>query len=120
MSSAGCRRRSHVARRPVHASLVLMRDGREVAEWPLPTDNSTEVDLSVVDGLVRLQLAARRFGCSIRVRDACSDLRGLLELTGLTEVLAPGSDLVVEVLGQAEGLEERGVEERVERGDPIA
>jgi len=65
-------------------------------------------DLSAVDGLARLQLAARRLGWAIEVRDPGAELAELLELVGLR----------VEMLGQAEGGEEVGVEERVEPRDP--
>ena len=41
----------------------------------------------MVDELARLQLAARRVGCSIAVHHACPELAGLLDLVGLTEVL---------------------------------
>ena len=35
----------------------------------------------------RLQLEARRLGCSIRVRNACAELRELIELSGLDDVV---------------------------------
>ena len=44
-------------------------------------------DLAVVDCLARLQLAARRAGCAIRVHDPDPELLDLLDLAGLTEVL---------------------------------
>jgi len=43
--------------------------------------------MGVVDQLARLQLEAKRMGCSIRVRNACSELRELIELAGLGDVL---------------------------------
>jgi anti-anti-sigma regulatory factor len=55
-----------------------------VASWPLP---GRRPDLSVVDQLARLQLEARRLGCSIRVRNACPHLRELIELSGLDDVV---------------------------------
>jgi hypothetical protein len=39
--------------------------------------------LSVVDALARLQLAARRAGCTIRLRDPSAELLELLDLVGL-------------------------------------
>jgi hypothetical protein len=77
-------------------------------------------DLAVVDALARLQLAARRYGCSIRVHGTGPDLGALLELVGLADVLpACGTDgLRLELGGEAEGLEELGVQEVVEPGDP--
>ena len=70
------------------------------------------VDLAIVDELARVQLGARRMGCSIRLRDARKELVELLELVGLCGAL--------QVLGQAEGGEEAGVEEVVVTDDPVA
>jgi hypothetical protein len=39
--------------------------------------------LGLVDALARLQLAARRAGCTIRLRDPSSELVDLLDLVGL-------------------------------------
>jgi hypothetical protein len=47
----------------------------------------TDPDLGTVDELARLQLAAVRRGARIRLLNATADLRGLLALTGLDEVL---------------------------------
>ena len=44
-------------------------------------------DLAVVDVLARCQLAARRAGCAIRLRDPCPELGALLELVGLAEIV---------------------------------
>jgi anti-anti-sigma regulatory factor len=44
-------------------------------------------DLVVVDTLARLQLTARRAGGRIRVRGASDDLRHLLVLAGLADVV---------------------------------
>ena len=76
-------------------------------------------DLTLVDALARLQLAAQRFGCSIRVHGSGVELGALLELVGLAEVL-PSTErgLGLELGGEAEGLEELGVEEVVEPRDP--
>jgi ABC-type transporter Mla MlaB component len=46
-----------------------------------------EVDAVTVDALARLQLAARRRGCQIRLRGASRALRDLVELMGLADVL---------------------------------
>ncbi|WP_143655863.1 STAS domain-containing protein [Streptomyces sp. XY006] len=65
--------------------------------------------LAAVDLLARLQLAARRAGGRIRLRDPDPALRALLDLVGLR----------FEVEGQAEEREPAlGVEEAVEPGDP--
>jgi hypothetical protein len=71
------------------------------ALWP--------VQIVTVDVLARLQLAARRAGGRIRLRDPAPALRALLGLVGLP----------FELEGQAEQWEPaRGVEEAVEPGDP--
>jgi ABC-type transporter Mla MlaB component len=72
------------------------------------------VDARTVDALARLQLAARRRGCRMRLRDAPTELLDLLELMGLSDVL-----LRVEPVGQAEQREHGvGVEEERELDDP--
>ena len=48
-------------------------------------------DLALVGALARLQLAALRLGCSIRLRDPCPELRDLLDLVGLAELVAGGA-----------------------------
>lgn len=47
------------------------------------------VDAVTVDALARLQLAARRRRCQIRLRNASDELRGLIVFMGLDQVL-PG------------------------------
>lgn len=65
--------------------------------------------LGTVDLLARLQLAARRAGGRIRLREPDLGLHALLDLVGLR----------FEVEGQAEQREPaRGVEEEVEPGEP--
>jgi ABC-type transporter Mla MlaB component len=44
-------------------------------------------DAVTVDVLARLQLAARRLGREVRLRHACGELRELLAVIGLTEVM---------------------------------
>jgi ABC-type transporter Mla MlaB component len=44
-------------------------------------------DAVTVDALARLQLAARRHGCLIRLRGASRDLRDLVAFMGLRDVL---------------------------------
>jgi ABC-type transporter Mla MlaB component len=69
-------------------------------------------DMVLVDLLARVQLAARRGGQRLLIRGAPGALRELIELCGLSCVLA------VEPRGQAELGEQLGVEEVVEPGDP--
>ena len=44
---------------------------------------SVDVDAVTVDALCRLQLAARRQGCQVRLRHASTELRELVALMGL-------------------------------------
>jgi hypothetical protein len=78
------------------------------------------IDLALVDALARLQLAARRRGCPVRLHAPCRELADLLDLTGLTDVMAGGGVLTLEVGRQAEDGEELGPEEVVEPRDPGA
>ncbi len=49
--------------------------------------SGVEVDAVTIDALARLQLAARRHGCRIRLCSASRELLGLVDLMGLTDVL---------------------------------
>jgi ABC-type transporter Mla MlaB component len=81
-----------------------------------------EPDAVTVDALARLQLAARRYECQVRLRNASVELQDLIEFIGLRDVVAdhsPGSGL--EPRRQAEEREQRlRVEEEREFGDPAA
>jgi ABC-type transporter Mla MlaB component len=44
-------------------------------------------DAVAIDALARLQLAAGRHGCRVRLRDASDELRDLIALAGLAEAL---------------------------------
>ena len=46
-----------------------------------------EPDAVTVDALARLQLAAGRLGCTVRLRNASAELRELVALMGLRDVL---------------------------------
>jgi ABC-type transporter Mla MlaB component len=48
---------------------------------------AVEPDAVAVDALARLQLAARRHGCQVRLRYASAELLELLAFMGLREVL---------------------------------
>lgn len=98
--------------------MVIVRDGVEVASWPMAGTGCA--DLTVVDDLARLELAARRLGCSIRLRDPGPRLLGLLDLVGLAHVVPRAGGLRVEAGGEAEGGEQLGVEEVVMPDDPVA
>jgi len=43
-------------------------------------------DAAIVDALARLQLAARRHGCRVRLRHASDELRELVAFMGLEDV----------------------------------
>jgi STAS domain len=78
---------------------------------------TAEPDLSVVDALARVLLTAQRSGRPVRVEHACSEFRGLLDLTGLTDLLG----LDRQAGREAEQREPpRGVEEEGDPGDPGA
>ena len=46
-----------------------------------------EPDAVTVDALARLQVAAQRHGCRVRLRGASAELRGLVAFMGLDDVL---------------------------------
>lgn len=91
-------------------AVVLLRDGVEVARWPVAAGAC--VDVGLVGRLARLQLTALRMGCSIEVRDASCELAGLLDLAGL-------GDLLGQVRRQPEEGEQLGVEEVVMPDDTV-
>ncbi len=117
--------------------MVLVRGDAELASWPLA--GRDRPDLAVVGKLARLQLAARRRGCSIRLRDACVELLELLDLLGLGEIVSSAADprprdrvaprdrdggcreggLCRKAGGETEGSEQVGVEEVVVTDDPV-
>ncbi|CAN5174289.1 hypothetical protein BH18ACT12_BH18ACT12_10220 [soil metagenome] len=49
--------------------------------------SGVEPDAVTVDALARLQLAARRHGCQVRLRKASNELLELLTFMGLSDVL---------------------------------
>lgn len=65
---------------------LLARAGADVALCDVA---SVPADAVTVDALARLQLAARRYGCLVRLRNASPELRDLVEFMGLADVL-PG------------------------------
>lgn len=92
----------------------------------------TVADQGALEALARLQLAARRLGATIHLRNASPALADLIQLTGLADVLVVDPtdpddptdcdrsfDLFsgVEVDRQVEEREEIRVDEEVHRGD---
>jgi len=77
-------------------------------------------DAGTVEALTRMQLTARRLGGQLQLRGACGELRELLTMSGLTDVL-PCDELRLEASGQAEqGEQAGGVEEEGDPAEPIA
>jgi hypothetical protein len=72
-------------------------------------------DLATIEALARLQLAARRLGLELRLREVPEELRELIAFVGLSGVLD------VEPRRQPEEREQRlGVEEEGELVEPPA
>lgn len=75
-------------------------------------------DAVTVDALARLQLTARRMGGRVRILDACPELRELLDLMGLQDVVPVMVGSGVESRGQPEEREQAGgVEEEGDAAD---
>lgn len=70
-------------------SSQLARDGHQVLELGL---GGVAGDVVAVDAVARLVLVAHRQGCAVTLRDATAELRQLLELSGLSELLDQSSD----------------------------
>jgi hypothetical protein len=98
------------------ATIVVRSPGDvEVVNWPIATSRGS--DLAVVDALARLQLAAQRCGCAIRLRGVEDDLLGVIDLVGLGAVLTGRS--ARQGARQPECLEQLEVEEVVVPDDPV-
>ena len=63
---------------------LLSESGAEVARCDV---SGVDVDAVTVDALARLQLAARRHGCQVRLRNASRELLELVTFMGLRNVL---------------------------------
>ena len=97
------------------------RSTRHIPEMPAPRPSTIVCDVgalaadaATLDVLARLQLAARRLGRELHLREASQELRDLVAFAGLAEVLRlqPG--------GQPEEREQRlGVEEERQLDDPV-
>jgi len=94
---------------PVTVVLVL----EDRAELVVGRVAAGRADLWVVDALARLRLAAGRCGWELALRDVSAELRGLLELVGLSGVLG------LEPRREAE-LGEQLVADEVMEGDDAA
>jgi ABC-type transporter Mla MlaB component len=77
-------------------------------------------DAGTVEALARMQLTARRLGRRLILRRACGELKDLLALSGLRDVL-PCDELPLEASRQAEHREPpSGVQEEGDPADPVA
>ena len=68
---------------------LLERSGADLA---LCDVSGIEPDAVTVDALARLQVAARRHGCLVRLRHASDDLLELVAFMGLADVLPDRRD----------------------------
>jgi hypothetical protein len=110
------------AARSMTTEVVVVAGDVEVATvrvtGPMPPD------LSVVDAVARLALAAGRLGWSVRVPNPCGHVRGLLDLVGLTDVVGagaePSEESALEAQREPEGREQLGVQEVVPPRDAPA
>ena len=64
------------------AVVVLRRNGEDVLLGPVYGPD--RCDLGFVEDLLRVQLAARRFGWTIRLVEVRDDLRELIEMVGVS------------------------------------
>ena len=87
--------------------VVVAEDGTELRVGEM----DRRPDLACVDRLAKLQLAAKRCGMRLVVRDPHPNLCGLLELCGLSGLIG------LEPLGQPEVGEQLGVDEVVQPRD---
>ena len=114
-------RLDHASARALTDRLLVLTDGGIGRVVVCDVGVILDPDLATVDALARLALDARRAGCRIRLRQACPDLRNLLALAGLAEILPCVPASVVEVSGQAEERKEvRRIQEERDPTDPIA
>src|SRR5437763_1748351 len=104
------RHRPRRVRGVTHALVVLARGQVELAVWPLV--GCPHADLAAIDDLAQWQLAARRAGCTVRLRQVTAELRELLDLAGL--------DGSLQVVGETERGEQLRVDEVVVPDDPAS
>ena len=70
-------------------SIVLVNGGREVGIGRVV---GVRPDMALVDALARLHLVARRNGYALMLREPCAELRDVLELAGLSDLLIDEAD----------------------------
>jgi anti-anti-sigma regulatory factor len=80
----------------------------------------TDPDAVTVDALARLELTARRCGVQVTIRHALPELKDLLSLMGLTDVVPICAESTLEPGREAEEREPAGrIQEEGDAGDPI-
>ncbi len=77
-------------------------------------------DVVAVDALARIQLTARRSGRRVELRHACGELRGLLALMGLCDVMPLCEGLGLEPRWQSEEREQAGRVEKETDADDLS
>jgi hypothetical protein len=88
--------------------------------WQLEVFGLVRADLGTVEVLAVAALTARRFGAQPTIRNCSLDLRRVIALVGLDEVLPCSADSAVEAGRQAEQWEHaRGVEEEGDARDAV-
>ena len=101
-----------------------LRDALEKGETELVECDASQLaapDAATVDALARLQLGVRRRGARVRLRDASPELRQLIALMGLSEVMPCVAGSGLEAGRQPEEREEPGgIEEEGDLADPTA
>ncbi|MET0642189.1 MAG: STAS domain-containing protein [Jiangellaceae bacterium] len=90
----------------------------DVAAVACDTGRLTDPDVTMVDVLARLQLTARRGGCSMSVRRASSGLQELLLLVGLVDVVPIETPSPFEPGREAEQSEQARIDEMGQPIDP--
>ena len=97
--------------------VVVISDGQRELSITL---GHRRADLSLVDELARLRLAAGRCGCTLRFASRCSPVQDLIDFVGLADLFPPEYGSALGAKGKPEGDEQIGIQEVVQPGDPCA
>jgi ABC-type transporter Mla MlaB component len=90
-------------------------------EWMCDVADLSDPDAGTVEVLCRLQLAVKRCGSRLLLVHACGELRELLDLMGLSEVLPLCGELELQSGRQTEEREPAtSIEKERDPADPIA
>lgn len=100
-----------------HVRLLLQ--GCQADEVICDVGALVDPDAVTVDALARVQLTVRQLGKQVRFRQACGELRDLLSLMGLSDVVSLCPESRLGPRGQAEQREQAvGIEEEADPADP--